>query len=295
MLRTCTAGVAKVQVSGLGEQPAGLARGPGGDGDGELGGHREPVDGVAVGLEAQGAGADPLPAARDLGGEGDGHVGGVELFEGAEGHHRLAERDAQRRGDRHLALGLEAQDLERPGRDLLDGGGLGYGERLVDRLADDRRREGLGRAVEVGGLVGHVPGPEAIEDGVGLAGPEACALDDRRGGLVVGPADGLAGAETDRQRPRPSPSSPLPLTVAARPPASARRAGRWQVRDRPMSCTPTPRGAPRRRSSATASRRRGEGRAFRSGRPGSPDLPHRSLHGHSMIHRRRARHAEPPT
>ena len=248
-----------------------------GDGLGELGavrrpscppaprrvarGSRQSIDRAGHELEPQRAGADPAPPAFDGRRDTRRDVGSVELLEGGERHHRLVERDAQERGDVDRTLGLVAEHVQRAAgrgnRPIAVGGGR---ERRVDRVADERRRQRLGRTVEVGAVGGRdVPLGEPSEDRVDVGLRERLAIDD--GDLCCGVGRRLPLAETqtellDARRPpgrspgnghdrcvgRPGRGGGGRLGVVAAPPAAGHEGGHGE-RDRARSL-PRPRTAP---------------------------------------------------
>jgi hypothetical protein len=163
----------EAEVDGLAELAAAGRGGAGGRRDAVLGGHGE-----ATGrAKQQGAGADPGPCAGRLRAELDRHLARRELALRGEGDHRLREGEREVGGDRDLAVGAVAQQLERAGGG--DGGGaLGLaGEGGEHGGAGPRRRLRGGAQREVGGLGGvEREGGEAGEQGLDLA------LAERRGG-----------------------------------------------------------------------------------------------------------------
>ncbi len=180
-----------------------------------------------VDLEAQRARPDPAPPAVDRRRQLDGDVERVELLERADGHHRLVERDAEERCELDVALRLESQHLERPRRDFGRWILAGRGERLGERVADDRWRQRLGREVDDETLVArHRPLGQPGEDrsDLVLAQRESFdALDGLcRGGRPVAEADpervvarrSLAGRSRDRLGARHRPAADRHRDVA---------------------------------------------------------------------------------
>ncbi|CAB4824520.1 unannotated protein [freshwater metagenome] len=117
--------------------------------DDERGGHRQTIDGVARGVEAQCASADPLPVSGYGGGQPHRHGGGIQLADRGDRHHRLVERDRQVRGDRHGTVGLMAQHVQRAGGHGVGRCGLTRREDDFERATGPRRRRRLGWPVEL--------------------------------------------------------------------------------------------------------------------------------------------------
>ncbi len=166
----------------FGQLATGDRGGAGGDLHPVLGGRRQPIGEPGLDLEAQRPRTDPPPTAFDGRRDHGGNGFGGELVERRQGHHRLAEGDAQEWSDAHVALGLEPEDLEgstgRCGRTAWVGRRW---ERPLDRVAHQRWPQGFGWPVELLSVgLGHLPGGEPTEHLGHLVVGQRCALDHRR-------------------------------------------------------------------------------------------------------------------